>query len=127
MMKNVFLAAAALVFSATAANAEVIAQFTSNIEERQPVDALEVITFDKEGLENIIFFTDIRNEEGKTIYHVWKNGENEIYKHKFNIGGARWRVWSSVAKLRFTPEDTISVEVVDDTGNILYSDSVEVK
>jgi Protein of unknown function (DUF2914) len=65
---------------------------TSAIEEKEPVDQVIELTNDKT---KIFFFTEIRGMEGHTITHRWQHGDNVQADVKFEIGGNRWRVWSS--------------------------------
>lgn len=70
------------------------AVFASNVEDREPVDNLESL---EEGLERVYFFTDLRNFEGHTVTHRWYyNGEKD-FEMNFDVGGPRWRTWSSKA------------------------------
>jgi hypothetical protein len=89
------------------------AQFTTGIEDREPVDQVGRIGTDHQRL---YFFTEIRDFEGEKIVHRWVyRGETEAAVD-IPIGGPRWRVWSSKA---FVPEWTgeWTVEVVDGEGN----------
>lgn len=98
--------------------------FTTEVDEREPVDKLEKVTKEEDG--TITFFSEITGQADSVVYHVWKNGEQEVYKHAFNVGGPRWRVWSTVSQWHYAPSDIAIVEIQDEDGNILDSYSIEV-
>lgn len=70
----------------------VLAQFTTGIENREPVDQ---ITFVKNGVKKIFFFSDLRGLAGRTVQHRWIYGGKTIAEVNFEVRGPRWRVWSS--------------------------------
>lgn len=95
------------------------ARFTSEMVDREPTDVVEEATT---ATETIYFFTEIRGMEGGTIVHRWKHGGEVQAEVDFDIGGPRWRVWSSKDMIdAWTGEWT--VEVVDGAGNVLTSKS----
>ncbi len=67
------------------------AQFTTRIEDREPVDQVLVLN---NNVTNLYFFTDVRNMEGRTITHIWEYNGQVIAKKQFSIKGPRWRVFS---------------------------------
>lgn len=88
------------------------AQFTSGIENREPVDALRSIGLDHR---EVVFFTELRNLDGRAVAHRWiHEGETQAVVD-FDVGGPRWRVWSS-KELIPQMQGEWTVEVVDDTG-----------
>lgn len=98
--------------------------FTTAVEEREPTDKLSKIEKEEDG--RIVFFSEITGENGKTVYHVWKNGEQEVYKHPFAVGSDKWRVWSTVSQWHYAPGEIALVEIQDENGNVLDSYSIEV-
>lgn len=124
-MKKTLLAAIALLFSTTLARAEIVAQFTNDVENREPVGLVEVVTKDND--ERVTYYTIVLEHADETVTHVWKNGDVEIYRKDYNIGGPRWRVWSSVSVEHFEAGDKVTVEVVDADGKVLQTDTIEVK
>ena len=123
-MKKVLFAIVALLFSVTAANANVTGQFTTEVQNREPVDVVDVLV--KENRDNITFFTTITEMEGQKVKHVWKNGDNEIYSISFNVGANRWRVWSSVSIRHVNPGDKLTVDVMSG-DNVIHSHSIMVE
>lgn len=88
------------------------AQFTSGIENREPVDELQSIGLDSR---EVVFFTELRDLEGRAVAHRWiHEGETQAVVD-FDVGGPRWRVWSS-KDLIPQMQGQWTVEVVDDTG-----------
>jgi hypothetical protein len=94
--------------------------FTSNIQDHEPVDQLTSATTD---LHTVSFFTELKGFEGQTVTHRWEyNGEN-MAEVKFQVGGPRWRVWSSKNML---PEwvGSWKVSVVNGNGDVVASETL---
>ncbi|MGE0080112.1 MAG: DUF2914 domain-containing protein [Thiohalomonadaceae bacterium] len=89
------------------------AQFTSNVSEREPVDNLTALPADAS---RIYFFTELRDMEGQTVTHRWERDGQVMAEVPFNVGGARWRVWSS-KNLDSGATGEWTVTVVDGAGN----------
>ncbi|HEB57027.1 MAG TPA: DUF2914 domain-containing protein [Gammaproteobacteria bacterium] len=66
-------------------------QFTTRIENREPVDQVLVLNND---ITTLYFFTDVRNMEGRTVTHIWEYNGQVIAMKQFSIKGPRWRVFS---------------------------------
>ncbi len=66
--------------------------FTSSIEDREPVDAVDKV---EGGDETIYFFTELRDMSGQTAKHRWEYNGEVMAEVEFNVNGPRWRVWSS--------------------------------
>ena len=100
--------------SAPAADVETIgrAQFTTEVQEREPVDEIEQVPA---GAERVVFFTELRGLEGREVIHKWTlNGHPGVVR-EMNVGGPRWRAWS-IHPVTEELEGTFQVEVLDDTG-----------
>jgi hypothetical protein len=65
--------------------------FTTDIVDREPVDQVVSVGPD---LESIYFFTDLRNLQGRTVKHRWEFEGQFMGEIEFQVGGARWRVYS---------------------------------
>lgn len=95
------------------------AQFTTRIENREPVDQ---ISFVKNDVRKIFFFSDLRNLEGETVSHRWSYGGRVIATVPFEVGGPRWRVWSSKEmKTDWTGDWT--VEILRSDGEVVGAES----
>ncbi len=93
--------------------------FTTAIDNREPVNEISQLSPDES---KIYYFTEIKGLKDQTISHRWEqNGEVQATVD-FNIGGDRWRVWSSKnLQPEFTGE--WQVMVVDQAGNVLAQNS----
>jgi hypothetical protein len=91
------------------------AVFTTNVVDREPVDELKSLTTDAN---KIYFFTEIVDFAGGTITHRWVYGGETAAEVTFDIGGPRWRVYSS-KNLTLDRAGTWTVEIVDGKGNTL--------
>jgi hypothetical protein len=95
--------------------------FTSAVEEREPVDQVSEVP---SSWERVVFFTELRGLAGHTVTHRWEHDGQVAAEVPFEVGGPRWRVWSSKEIPReATGEWTVSV--VDDTGSVLESRSFD--
>lgn len=91
------------------------ARFTTGIEDREPVDDLNRLDASHN---QVFFFTELRGLEGRTVTHRWMHDGEVHGSVDFEVGGPRWRVWSSKDLL---PDWTggWTVVVVDDEGEQL--------
>ncbi|MFV0626037.1 MAG: DUF2914 domain-containing protein [Alphaproteobacteria bacterium] len=119
-MKKYLLTLAAFFVATSTANADVIAGFGYNVENKALSNKIETLDKTNPDAQNVIFHTEILNEQGNTITHVWKNGDQEIYRKPFNVNGQRWRVWTSMNAEHFSEGDNITVEVQDQEGKNIY-------
>lgn len=89
--------------------------FTSGISDREPTDTITTLTND---VTNITFFTELQGMQGQTVTHRWEHGDKVMAEVKFDVGGSRWRVFSSK---RLDPSWTgeWKVSVVDANGGTL--------
>ncbi|MFA5531515.1 MAG: DUF2914 domain-containing protein, partial [Thiohalomonadaceae bacterium] len=95
--------------------AVVRALFTSDVREREPVDQHATLPA---GTGRIYFFTELRDMEGQTVSHRWEQDGEVMAEVPFNVGGPRWRVWSS-KNIDSGATGEWSVAVVDGAGNEL--------
>lgn len=97
-------------------------QFTSAVESREPVDNLT----DAMNLNPLYYFTELKNFEGSVVTHRWIYEGDVMAEVSFNVGGPRWRVYSSK---RFEPEwdGNWTVEVLDWQGKVVASDNIAVE
>jgi len=88
------------------------AQFTTGIEDREPVDQLVVLS---PPVTEVYFFTDLRHLEGREVQHRWSYRGRVVSMKPFEVKGERWRVFS---KNVIEPDQTgeWSVTVVDESG-----------
>lgn len=95
------------------------AAVTRAIENREPVDEVSDVTTDTERL---YYFTELRGMEGETVTHRWEHNGQTMAEVAFQVGGPRWRVYSSKNLMSdWTGEWQVSV--VDFAGNVLHRDT----
>lgn len=96
-------------------------QFTSAIEDREPVDSLT----DAMNINPMYYFTELRDFQDTTVVHRWMFNGEVMAEVTFKVGGPRWRVYSSK---RFQPEwdGDWTVEVVDQAGVVVASDVISI-
>lgn len=110
---------ALVAFQVNAEEAVSRATFTTAIDNREPTD--EVTNLDNEA-SKVYYFTEINGLKGQTITHRWEqNGEVQANVN-FNVGGNRWRIWSS-KNLQPELSGQWQVMVVDEAGNVLSQNS----
>ena len=98
------------------------AQFTTGIVDHEPVDNVTTIP---NSSNKIYFFTEFKNLKGQTVTHRWEYGGKTMAEVHFNIGGNRWRIYS-VKSLKPEWTGNWSVSIVDDQGQTLKTDQIEV-
>lgn len=97
------------------------AQFTHAIENREPVDLVTILPNDET---EIHFFTDLRQLEGRTVTHRWEYQGKVMAEVPFEVGGPRWRVYSSKTLLP-SQLGKWTVVVVDQSGWPLHAEMFE--
>jgi hypothetical protein len=126
-MKKLFVFASALVGLILAGSAladdhgVARAQFTTAISDREPTDAVTELSTDRD---RVIFFTEYRDMEGSTLTHRWMHDGEEMATVSSDIGGPRWRTWSS-KRLMDSWTGTWTVEIVNEEGEVVDSRSFE--
>ncbi|HYW04749.1 MAG TPA: DUF2914 domain-containing protein [Gammaproteobacteria bacterium] len=91
------------------------AAITTDIQQRKPQNHLTTVP---NSVRKVYYFTDVRGLQGKTITHRWLYQGKTMAAVKFDIGGNRWRTWSSKTMLAgWTGKWTC--ETVGPNGNVL--------
>jgi len=91
------------------------AVFTRAVVNREPVDDLESIP---SNLTFLYYFTELKGFTGEVITHRWEFEGQVVAETRFEVGGPRWRVWSS----RPLPPDRVGawrVSVLDFQGRVV--------
>lgn len=94
------------------------AAFTTAVEGREPRDSVSVLPNDHA---KVYYFTELRNMTGQTVTHRWTFKGKVMARIRFEVGGDRWRVFSS-KKLEPQWLGQWTASVVDASGRILASD-----
>ncbi|MEK7303975.1 MAG: DUF2914 domain-containing protein [Pseudomonadota bacterium] len=91
------------------------AQFTSAIQDREPVDKVSNLLNDKH---RVYFFSEIKDAPNQKITHRWEHDGKVVSETSFDVGGNRWRVFSNKT---LDPQQTgeWKVSVVDEAGSTL--------
>ncbi len=97
----------------------VLAQFTTAIEDREPIDQ---VTFVSSERRKIYLFSDLRGLSGQTVTHRWLFAGKIMAEIPFEIRGPRWRVWSSKA-LREDWLGDWTVEIVGGDGEVIAAET----
>ncbi|WP_320821605.1 DUF2914 domain-containing protein [Reinekea sp.] len=97
-------------------------QFTSAVVDREPTDLLSAA----ENLDTLYYFTELTNFQGMSVTHRWLFNDNVMAEVTFAVGGPRWRVYSSKL-LQPEWDGQWQVEVVDEVGVVVSSDSLMVQ
>ncbi len=119
LMLFIVLAVASSVFAEPSVKAH---QFTSAVVDRVPADDLT----DAMNVNPLFFFTELIGFEGTSVTHRWTFNGNIMAEVAFNVGGPRWRVYSSK---RFQPEwdGQWTVEVVNEAGEVITTDEIAIQ
>lgn len=91
------------------------AQFTSAVQDREPVDKISSLANDQS---RVYFFSEIKDAANQKITHRWEHNGKVVSEVGFDIGGNRWRVFSNKT---LDPSQTgeWKVSVVDEAGSTL--------
>jgi len=92
------------------------AQFTTAIENREPVDQVVIL---RPPADEVYFFTDLRHLQGRTVIHRWEYDGQVRSQVSFEVKGPRWRVFSK-KKLKPDQLGEWSVTVLDASGWPLF-------
>lgn len=98
------------------------ALFTIGVDNREPVIMVDSISSDS--YNSISFFTELTDLSGHTVTHQWMYNDKIMFEKTFDVGGARWRVWTSKTLLSDWT-GTWTVNVLDDDRSVLESKSFE--
>jgi hypothetical protein len=91
------------------------AQFTSAVQDREPTDKVTSLQNDQT---RIYFFSEIKDAANQKITHRWEYGGKVMSEVSFDVGGDRWRVFSSKT-LDPSMTGEWKVSVVDEAGSAL--------
>lgn len=90
-------------------------QFTTAVQDREPVDKVTNLINDKT---RVYYFSEIKDAANHRVTHRWEHGGKVVSEVGFDVGGDRWRVFSSKT---LDPNQTgeWKVSVVDEAGQTL--------
>ena len=96
-----------------------LAQFTTAVENREPIDQVSFVPND---VRQIFFFSDLRGLTGQTVTHRWLYDGQVQAEVAFEVRGPRWRVWSSKELFPDLLGDW-TVEIVDGSGEVIAAET----
>jgi len=110
-------AAAATPTKTESATAGTIARsaITTGVENREPVDSINKLGTDAH---KVYYFTELKDMEGQQVTHRWEYNGKVMAEIPFQVGGSRWRVFSS-KQLDGIWQGEWKVSVVDANGGTL--------
>jgi hypothetical protein len=97
------------------------AAFTTAVVEREPQDSISELANDRD---RVFYFTELHNFAGQTLLHRWEFKDQVMGEVPFQVGGHRWRVYST-KNLEPSWLGEWTVKVVDEAGTVLSSQSFE--
>lgn len=102
-------------------NAVARAQFTTAIEDQEPVDNLSELNG---SIERIFCFTEFKNLAGQIVTHSWEYKGEVVSESQFHVDGPRSRVWSSKV---LTPDrpGSWTVVIMAENGKILAEKTLD--
>jgi len=114
-------AAASATTTAPNSNASVArSQFTTAVQDREPTDKVTNLINDKT---QIYFFSEIKDAANQKVVHRWEHSGKVVSEIGFDVGGDRWRVYSSKT-LDPSLTGEWKVSVVDGAGHTLSSNTL---
>lgn len=97
------------------------AAFTTAIQDREPTDEISSATTDSN---TVYYFTELKNLQNQAITHRWEYNGEVMAEVKFNVGGPRWRVWSS-KQLQDDWTGAWKVSVINAAGEVINTQNLE--
>lgn len=96
------------------------AQLTSDVQNREPVDALSgTVSLENSPSQQVFFFTELRDFKDRQVFHRWEHDGEVVADVELKIGSQTWRTYSS-KNLASNDTGHWRVSVVDDTGKTLH-------
>jgi len=92
---------------------------TTSVVDREPANDLDKVPASDT---KVLFFTELRGMAGQTIKHRWMHNGETMAEVSFNVGGPRWRVWSSKSMIPDWQGEW-TVQVVDGSDQVLTEKS----
>lgn len=96
--------------------------FTTRIANREPTNNLSVVDH---SVQQLLFFTELKNLTGQKVRHRWVYNDKIVYEKAFNVGAARWRVWTQ--KTITTYRGTLTVEILNGAGTVIQTQSISIQ
>ena len=97
------------------------AMVTTGVVDREPVDQVHSLMNDNS---MVFFFTELMGMQGQTVIHRWAFNGQVMGEVPFEVGGPRWRVWST-KNLESVWVGTWTVSVVDENGKVLQTEDFD--
>ncbi|MBW2232294.1 MAG: DUF2914 domain-containing protein [Deltaproteobacteria bacterium] len=97
------------------------AMVTTGVVDREPVDQVHSLMNDNS---MVFFFTELMGMQGQTVTHRWAFNGQVMGEVPFEVGGPRWRVWST-KNLESIWVGTWTVSVVDENGKVLQTEDFD--
>ena len=91
------------------------ATFTTAIENREPQNKVSVLHNNQQ---KVYYFTELMDMTGQTVTHRWKFNGELMAEIEFDVGGPRWRIYSS-KWLETHWLGMWSASVIDESGRTL--------
>jgi hypothetical protein len=122
LIKFIFISIALSVGSSAFAGSVSRASFTIGVDNREPVIMVDSISSDS--YDSISFFTELTDFGGSSVTHQWMYNDKVMFEKTFDVGGARWRVWTSKTLIP-SWTGTWTVNVLDTDRSFLERKSFE--
>lgn len=102
-------------------NAHVIrALLAQGVNKLEPFGQVELpLLVNDSKAQGITYFTEVSDMQGATVFHEWLKQGEIIYKRKINIGGKRWRFYTSKL-FTYSSNGQWQVRVITEQGDILH-------
>lgn len=122
IIKFVLLTITLCIGSSAIAGSVSRALFTIGVDNREP--AIMVDSISSASYNSISFFTELTDLSTHTVTHQWMFDNKVMFEKTFEVGGARWRVWTSKTLLP-SWTGTWTVNILDDDRSVLETKSFE--
>ena len=99
------------------------ALFTSAVQNREPIDQLDILS---ELISEAFFFTEFKDFQDRTLTHQWSHNGKVSHSIPFVIKGKRWRVFSSKTFMSGAKQEgSWTVKILDEDGTVLSESHID--
>lgn len=95
--------------------------FTNAVVNREPIDQFSQL---RSNGRHVYFFTELKGLTGETVVHRWELDGQIVNEVPFEVGGPRWRVWSSHT-LATEAYGEWRVSIIDVNGRVIDSRTLQ--
>jgi hypothetical protein len=99
--------------------------FSSSVNNREPLDILDSMEATGDG--DLYYFSEYIEMTDSKPSHKWYINEAPVFEKTADVTSPRYRYYTSMDKVNFKKNDVVRVDIVDENGKVIASDTITVK